>query len=544
MANLYPQKFPMDLNINPFLKAEESAFEYLSKLSDKFHIFYDIKFQLPEGRNIRDYQIDFLIAHPDLGILVIEVKGGKVEYSADTGKWITIDRNKDSHDIDPYEQAKKNKYGLIEYLKKKSTNEAKQPIGFAIFFPSLKKIELPFEDIFLFYDDVDKLEKRLVTMFQYYNPQGIRLGETGIQALKKLFAFSFKLEIPLAVKINTITTKLLELTNSQKMLLQFIANKKKAIIQGAAGSGKTILALEKAKQMAELGIQTLFLCYNRPLCEYVRKAYGKIPNLEVYTFHELCDKYGREAGLIKGQVDTNSKEYFDLVLPNILDNSLDKIKHRYHAIIVDEGQDFHSKWWTTIAFLLDDYDSNLMYIFCDNFQKVNNSEKIEYPFQEPTFPLPKNMRNTNQIFDLAKKFYHGDLSINSSEISGVPIKKASCKDLDLIPKLSEILYDLISKELIALEDIAILYGNDLNISIDLLKSKNKNLNFTKSDSFSANSIVFDSIKRFKGLEKKVIILFGLTQLLDNEDYSTIYVGLTRATSHLILLEKSEVLDRF
>ena len=95
-----------------------------------------------------------------------------------------------------------------------------------------------------------------------------------------------------------------------------------------------------------------------------------------------------------------------------------------------------------------------------------------------------------------------------------------------------------------MEDIAILYGNDLNISIDLLKSKNKNLNFTKSDSFSANSIVFDSIKRFKGLEKKVIILFGLKQLLDNEDYSTIYVGLTRATSHLILLEKSEVLDRF
>ncbi len=50
----------------------------------------------------------------------------------------------------------------------------------------------------------------------------------------------------------------------QASLLDFIGNRRRARIEGCAGSGKTVLAVAKARQLAALGQSVLFLVYTCP----------------------------------------------------------------------------------------------------------------------------------------------------------------------------------------------------------------------------------------------------------------------------------------
>ena len=67
------------------------------------------------------------------------------------------------------------------------------------------------------------------------------------------------------------------------------------MVNGGAGTGKTVLAVEKAKRLAEEGFSTLLTCYNVPLSEHLEKICEGIPNLQVSGFHKLCKRTVQEA---------------------------------------------------------------------------------------------------------------------------------------------------------------------------------------------------------------------------------------------------------
>src|SRR5690606_25622564 len=70
-----------------------------------------------DGREI-DGEADFVVAHPDFGMLVIEVKGGAVSRDGSTGQWRTRDAYGITHRIkNPVDQARQSKYQLLHKLK-------------------------------------------------------------------------------------------------------------------------------------------------------------------------------------------------------------------------------------------------------------------------------------------------------------------------------------------------------------------------------------------------------------------------------------------
>jgi superfamily II DNA or RNA helicase len=66
-----------------------------------------------------------------------------------------------------------------------------------------------------------------------------------------------------------------------------------------AGSGKTILALAKAQATARRGMRTLFLCYNRPLKDWLQQATPDTcgDDLVIDTYHGLVDDFCRKANV-------------------------------------------------------------------------------------------------------------------------------------------------------------------------------------------------------------------------------------------------------
>ena len=66
-----------------------------------------------------------------------------------------------------------------------------------------------------------------------------------------------------------------QLLREQYRILDFLEDQETAVVNGAAGTGKTMLAVEKARRHSENDEKVLFLCYNRMLCDSLIEDYTK-----------------------------------------------------------------------------------------------------------------------------------------------------------------------------------------------------------------------------------------------------------------------------
>ena len=166
------------------------------------------------------------------------------------------------------------------------------------------------------------------------------MGGDGLQALEKILARPFQLRTPLGTLLSRDDAALEVLTQQQFHILRAIEAVPRAAISGAAGTGKTVLAMEEAKRCAESGARTLFVCYNRGLATEVRHRLRDGPSVAVMTFHELCVDLTARAGLPPSK-GISERQLFEEVWPEHLMDAFERLPdERYDAIIVDEGQDF------------------------------------------------------------------------------------------------------------------------------------------------------------------------------------------------------------
>jgi hypothetical protein len=93
-------------------KSEEKVFISLREsLSDNDVIICNFEFT---DLNMGDIEVDFILLIKDLGLVVVEVKGGHISF--DGQNWIQSD-SKSSRVIHPAGQAKKNLYTFREFLR-------------------------------------------------------------------------------------------------------------------------------------------------------------------------------------------------------------------------------------------------------------------------------------------------------------------------------------------------------------------------------------------------------------------------------------------
>ncbi|MEH2199144.1 3'-5' exonuclease [Nostoc sp.] len=185
------------------------------------------------------------------------------------------------------------------------------------------------------------------------------------------------------------------------------------IIYGVAGSGKTLILLSHAKLLVKQNPhqKILILCFNRSLAASLKSLmyeysnqYNSITKIEVFTF------YGWVSSLLK-KIPAPSgftTEYYDAILGEILLKQLENtpIKHKYDAILVDEGQTFDPLWFKCcVAALKDPEDGNLM-IVADGGQSVYKRNNFTWNSvgvkavgrtSNKKLKLDKNYRNTQEI---------------------------------------------------------------------------------------------------------------------------------------------------
>ena len=69
------------------------------------------------------------------------------------------------------------------------------------------------------------------------------------------------------------------------------------LMVGAPGTGKTLLALQKACMLEEQGRKTLLVCYNSPLGKRFRNILSGCNLVTAGSFHSICNQLARRADI-------------------------------------------------------------------------------------------------------------------------------------------------------------------------------------------------------------------------------------------------------
>jgi superfamily I DNA/RNA helicase len=56
-------------------------------------------------------------------------------------------------------------------------------------------------------------------------------------------------------------------------------------------------------------------------------------------------------------------------------------------------------------------------------------------------------------------------------------------------------------------------------------------------------VLLETVRRFKGLERPVIVLTGIDELPAAEEQALLYVGLSRARVHLVIVATEKTMER-
>ena len=541
--------------------AERNLYQQFKKnLDDQYLVIFQPRWILKkESAKAHDGEIDFLIAHPDFGVFTLEVKGGGI--GSEAGKWFSIDRQGVKHDIrNPFVQSMNAKYSIkrkIEESSRAGANLTKCSFGHAVFFPDVKSSELfhspdtPSEIIgsFASFSDLSVWTKKVFNFWT--NPTDSPLGKSGIDFLGEQLMPTIRTEIVFAATLNRIEEKRFQLTNNQMQILDFLASRRRVAICGGAGTGKTILAMEKAKRLASDGFRTLLTCYNRPLSDWISSELKGFPNITVSNFDRLTDHFVSLADnkLNKNCLNQAKSTYpgadlWRVQMPAAMTFALEYIDERFDAIVVDEAQDFPDEYWFPLEFLLEDPSNSPFYIFYDVHQNLYK-RSLQFPIEEAPFELASNCRNTTEIHDFAYRNYAGP-KVNKPDLSGNPVQLIPASNLEKqFEKISRVLVDILTKKEVKSSQIAVLIGDNLNKHIKYEMIRKFNLPsgnvWSIENGFKLNHVLVDTVKRFKGLEADIVIVWGLPDFESNELQEVLYVGSSRAKSELIIVTDRESL---
>ena len=120
MATMYPTPLPRGIENDPLRAAERKVYEALeASLGPDHAVFYSVAWLSRNPRSgAHDGEVDFVVAHAERVVLLLEVKGGRICRDQGTGRWTSIDRAGFPHAIrDPFQQARASKHAVIEKLK-------------------------------------------------------------------------------------------------------------------------------------------------------------------------------------------------------------------------------------------------------------------------------------------------------------------------------------------------------------------------------------------------------------------------------------------
>ncbi len=524
MIPVKPHQFPPE-------SQEGLMFEAFEKMPDGYYVFHSLRLTEVRDNTFHESETDFVIFHPEKGIICLEAKAGHVRYQDGTWKYGS---GIPMHNGGPFNQASSNKWKLKHYIENSKMSSIISRCKFlhAVWFPSISNHELIQMIMPTEADKALVLTKEALAdptpfvdrIFSIALPNKVETELSKAEAqrlIREVLCPQFDVFPTASYDADLKKMVFHRLLKEQAGILNFLVEQKTAIINGAAGTGKTMIALEKAQRHAADGEKVLFLCYNVKLRDHLANNYP----------HDLIEYY-TISGFACKMCNTHTPNFAKL--QNLLEDMYFSGSFPYKHVIIDEGQDFgmddieEADILQTIKDIVsDDSQNGTFYVFYDKMQLIQ-ARRIPKFIEDADCKLTlyRNCRNTENIAitslrpisERKPKLYDGC-------VKGVPANLYFCtEEQGVLPCLDNIILQLENE---GFKDITILTCKTEETSI---------LHGSVMNGMYHKKYHFTTCRKFKGLEADVVILIDVDGNTFNSNNTLLYyVGSSRARIRLELI---------
>ncbi len=492
----------------------------------------------------KDHEADLVVLMPEVGVLVLEVKGGGIRW--DDG-WV-LQRNGRDTRVDPVAQARSTKYALRTYVERNHRWQRGRRVTWA------HGVATPFSDFPDTFDapdlprwalhdrgDQDTLAGRIAE-----NTHRLAQGQSPpTYDDVELIAEILNGPIPTVLDVTAVAEERAaeadRLTQEQATLLRVTRLLNRVEIRGGAGSGKTILALQQAKELTRgrgdrPAQRVAVICYSIGLATFLKREVATWNRKDrpafVGTFHEFGMQWGAPP-----ETDRQRSDFWEVELPQVMDGLATGLadKDRFDAIIVDEAQDFADLWWQPVIKALRDEAASGLYLYSDENQRLF-ARFGRPPVELVPLVLDHNLRNTKQIHES-----FGPLApsrMYSRGGTGVDVRFVPASSPDEVVDIADEQVDVLLEAGWKPQHVALITtGSRHPVQVEQTDEWGQEGYW---DGFWDEEMVFyGHVLGCKGLERPAVVLC-VNEGRDHERVrEKLYVGMSRATDQLVVVGEPE-----
>jgi hypothetical protein len=533
----------MSRMLPPTLPPHSPASEYnvhraLATASDDWTVLHSVRWQSIRGGRQGDGEADFVVLNRKYGVIVVEVKGGDVDMV--DGVWTTI--NSATKEVavikNPFQQATESKHALLAYLKDQGLPIGQIPIAHAVAFPSIT-VDGGFgpaapPEIIWDHASLPAMEDALLRTIRHWDMKAA-LTQDEVKNIVRLLAPTVSVRRRLVDEVGDISQRLIELTEEQMLDFRALRTFRRAMVSGGAGTGKTILAVARARKLAEDGFRPLLVCYNEPLGKELAREVADDPRIWAGTFHSLCVQSARSAGLtVPARPD---EAWWKDSAPALLIDAFAKRPEIHRSVVIDEGQDFHGSWFDALQAIVADTQDFPFYLFADEHQQLYMNGWRGPGQMPPAFMLTINCRSTVPIAECASRIF-GEQAMSRGTPGPVPQFREAVGRREIMRTVQRLAQTLVENEGMAESQIVVLSDDD-EILESLTGVAAGSVPFVRT----GRGIRLETVRRFKGLEAEIVILSMSDRTADDACRAVAYTGITRAKSALYVVGSKALKER-
>lgn len=564
-------------------------------LSDDYMVWHDV----PLGPKAR--QPDFVVLSPRQGILILEVKHWKRS---------TLSKaNRDSVELkterglvteaNPLRQARDYAMELVDLMARDPLlvhadgpfkGKLLFPYGWGAVFSGLADkdvAELEFHSLFpknqvLMRDDLDDavneatFQSRLWGMFTVSYPHTLSLPQRD-RVRWHLFPEIRVQHQPALLEEGEASPALtlpdlMQVMDLQQEQVARTLGEGHRVIHGSAGSGKTMILVFRAQQLAaaaQADRPILVLCFNRTLAQRIEgqlRLRGVDERVVVRTFHSWCQDMVRAYQLEVPKGLTGSA-YFEALAETVNRSVATGLvpAGQYTALLIDEAHDFEDAWLQMAARMVTPATNSLLVLY-DDAQSIYQKKRRKFNFssvgiqaQGRTSVLKLNYRNTAEVLALAMHCAKSLLSDRAETEDAVQsVLPATAGRRGPVPVLilarnareeAELVAERIERGLAAgrtLDEVAVLFRikrhmDDVTAALRRRRIAVQSMNDPQFKAFdwSKPGVKLLTLHSAKGLEFPLVVVAALDAMpfkdeAIEEEVRLLYVGMTRATHELVL----------
>lgn len=515
----------------------------------------------------RSAEIDLIVLVPGLGVLCLEVKGSKV--SRREGIW---DYGYKTTTEGPFRQASSAMHALRDSLGKKESFCRNLLFWSGVIFTSQSFHEQsPEWHQWQFIDGPDITRKPISSLITgmlskahshsasrsgsayWYDDEASRPSKSQVNKLVQLMRGDFEAVSSLKDMVQHAEQTIKNLTTEQYAVLDSLEDNDRILVNGLAGTGKTVLALEAARRACYAGASVLLVCFNKLLRDWIAEEVADIVSnasgsIEAVNIHGLM----REIVGIRSPVGEGNK-YWQKELPEqaLLTLWGNENAKKYDVLIVDEAQDILTAEYLDVLgellvgglaggkwLIFGDFKNQAIYL--GNSERSADDLTRDLEERSPhhaRHSLYVNCRNAERIAttltlvcSLSPGYKKTIQDVEGAEVEPKFWKDESEQQL----LLSETLRDL--RPAFGTQGIIVLSTrkDEQSCSARLAEQGRAALSPLRHANRSFVDIPYATIHAFKGLEAQAVVVTDISSLSD-EQRALLYVAMSRPRVRLVLL---------